>query len=84
MATYLVSSRRIYFLKRFANRKRLHILRSRFFLHSVRWDFGLSSQVDHSKRRPVFALPSNLLQTVEIFRVVILHTLGAEGVLPRE
>ena len=73
MATYLVSSQRIYFPKRFVNRKRLHVLRSRFFLRSVLWDFGLSSQVDHFKRRPVFALPGDLLQTVEIFRVVILH-----------
>ena len=73
LATYSVSSRRIYFPKRFMNRKRLHIIQSWFVLRSVRWDFGLSSQVDHFKRRPVFALPGDLLQTVGIFRVVILH-----------
>ena len=60
-------------MKRFANWERFHVLRSRCFLRSVRWDFALSSQIDHFERRPVFAVPSDPLRTIKVIWVVILH-----------
>ena len=70
LATYLVSSQRVYLSQRFVNRNWLCVLWSWFILHSVSWDLSLSSQVDHFKRRPVLALPSDFLW---IIRILILH-----------